>query len=281
MRTSDRIFVEIPITITGTDPAGQQFAESTRAIVLSRRGARIISKHALFPEQHLTLRCLKTGLDAPVRVVGPIMAEGEVCHYGIAFLQPEVNIWGIHFPVLDGTENPAGRLFLECADCHVQEVVHLDVFELEVFLANKYLARPCSQCATRTSWLRSASKEESLPAERAAPESPPSYSQERKSPRINLKVLVCLRHPEYGQDVVSTENVSRGGFRFRSQKDYPSGTVLEAALPYSAGAANIFTPVRIVHRSVGVGAQNFAYGVAYVPAPLAPSLTGLRITQPK
>jgi hypothetical protein len=61
----------------------------------------------------------------------------------------------------------------------------------------------------------------------------------------------------------------------RSQMDYPIGTVVEAALPYSAGSANIFTPARIVHKELAVGAKTFAYGVAYVPSPVARSLTGL------
>ena len=280
MRTSDRIFVEIPITIVGTNMAGQHFVESTNAIVLSRRGARIIASQALAPDQRLTIQCVKTGKEAVARVVGPIMGEGSACHYGIAFLQPDINIWGVHFPVLDGTENPASRMFLECAECHAQEVVHLDVFELEVFLANRFLTRACPKCAKRTAWMRSASREGPSPANPAIPD-PTIATQERKSPRIKLEVPVCLRNPQFGEEVVTTENVSRGGFRVRSQKDYPLGTVLEAALPYSPGAANIFTPARIVHKQVGIGANTFAYGIAYVPAPLAPSLTGLRITQPK
>jgi hypothetical protein len=280
MRTSDRIFMEIPIVISGIDPQNRPFVENAKALVISRRGAKIISTHALVPQQELILRCLKTGLDAAVRVVGPITGEVEGCHYGVAFLHPEVNVWGINFPLLDGTENPAGRVFLECADCGAQEVAHLDVFELEVLLANECLSRPCKHCNGTTLWMRSAAREEPVPAGQAAP-APRHTIQERKWPRINLRVVVCLRNSVQGEEVVSTENVSRGGFRFVSHKDYPVGTVIEAALPYSQGAANIFTPARIVHRELGVGAKTFAYGVAYIPSPLAPSLTGMRITHPK
>jgi len=280
MRTSDRIFLEIPIIISGTDPGGRKFVENARAVVLSRRGARIISRQALVPEQKLALRCLKTGLETEVRVVGPIMGKEEGCHFGIAFLQPDVNVWGIEFPLLDGTENPASRMFLECVNCHAQEVVHLDVFELEVFLANACLTRACTRCDTSSVWVRGESKPEPVPAGRAAPDVRHSI-QERKSPRINLKIPVCLHHSTQGQEVVTTDNVSRGGFRITSKKDYPVGAILEAALPYSPGAANIFTPVRIVHRELMVGAETFIYRVTYVPSPAAPSLTGLRITQPK
>jgi len=276
MRTSDRLFAEIPIIISGTDPEGRQFVENTMTLVVSQRGARIISKQALFPQQKLSIRCLKTGLDAAAQVLGPIMGEEEGCHFGVAILQPEVNIWGIHFPLLDGTENPAGRLVLECALCHTQEVVHLDVFELEVFLANQCLIRSCPRCVKSTLWTQSELSEESIPPERPTPR---HTVQERKFPRLNLKVQVCLRHSEYGQEVVTSENVSQGGFRIRSQRDYPVGTVFEAALPYSPRASNIFTPARIVYKQGGAEGTTFAYGLAYIPSPMAPSLTGLRITQ--
>lgn len=280
MRTSDRIFLEVPITLSGTNAAGHEFEETTRALVLSRRGARIISREALFPEQILTIRCLPTGLDTTVRVIGPIMGKGEGCHYGLAFLTPDASVWGIKFPLLDGTENPAGRIFLSCAACHAREVVHLDVFELEVFLANACISRPCSHCNASTLWMRTAVKEEVAAVDRTDPR-PRHTVQERKSPRVDLKVAVCIRHPELGQEIATTENVSRGGFRVKSQSEYAIGAVVEAALPYAPGAANIFTPARIVHKELGIGARAYLYGMAYIPAPVARSLTGLRITQSK
>ena len=86
MRTSDRVYLETAIIISGTDSAGRKFVENTRALVLSRRGARIVSKHDLVPQQKLTIRCLKTGLDTGVRVVGPIMGAEEGCHFGVALV---------------------------------------------------------------------------------------------------------------------------------------------------------------------------------------------------
>lgn len=280
MRTSDRVFLDIEIIISGTDPAGRQFVENTKAVVLSRRGARIISREALAPEQVLKVRCVRTGLSTAVRVVGSIMNSDGARHFGVAFLQPDVNVWGIQFPVLDGTENPAGRVFVTCSSCHTQEVVHLDVFELEVFLANTCITRPCLKCKTPTLWMRAAPKDKPSPASPAAPRIRHTI-QERKMPRVSLKVAVCIRHALHGQEIATTENVSRSGFRMRSQRDYPLGTVVEVALPYSPGAANIFTPAKIVHKELAVGGATFAYGVAYVPSPMARSLTGLRITHGK
>jgi hypothetical protein len=208
------------------------------------------------------------------------MGDEESCHFAVAFLHPEVSFWGVCFPLLDGTESAAGRVFLECASCSAQEVAHLDVFELEVLLANECLRRPCQRCNQPSLWIRAAAKEELIPAVRAVADSF-HRRQERKSPRITLKADACVRNPKGGEEVVTTENVSRGGFRFLGRKDYPIGATIEAALPYSAGAANIFTPARIVHRQEGFKVEMFAYGVAYLPSSLAPSLTGMRITQAK
>lgn len=278
MRTSDRLLMEVAIVISGTDPAGRKFVEKTKALVLNRRGAEIVSRQSLAPQQKITIRCVKTGLETAVRVVGPIQGAVEGCHFGVAFLDPEVNIWGIEFPLLDGTQNPAGRLVLECADCHAQEVVHLDVLELQVFHANDCLIRSCPRCKKATLWMRFEARVESTPHKDAAPR-PLHAMQERKHPRINVKVDVCLRHPQYGEEVVSSENISRGGFRVISHRDYPLGTVVDAALPYSPRAANIFTPARIVYKEGEGEGRPFAYGFAYIPSPLAPSLTGLRIAQ--
>ena len=142
MRTSDRVYLETAIIISGTDSTGQRFEENTKAVVLSRRGAEIVSKLPLVPQQVLAMQCLKTGVDTG----GPNKGAREGCHFGIARLQPEVNVWGMDFPVLDGSESSVGRVVVECADCGAREVVHLDVFELEVLQTNECLQRPCKQC---------------------------------------------------------------------------------------------------------------------------------------
>ncbi len=266
MRTSDRVCLEIPITIAGRDATGRNFEESTRTLVLCRTGARIISKQVMVPRQKLTIRCLKTGLETSAQVVAPILGEEEGCRFGVAILPPEANVWGITFPVLSGTENPAGRVFLECAECLSLEVVHLDISELEILLVNECITRPCPQCKRATLWMRAASRGELVPVNQA--NSPPRHTtQERKSPRIKLRVAACLRNIMLGEETVLTENVSRGGFRFLSHKDYPIGASIEAALQYSPGAANIFTPARIVYKEPRAIEGTFAHGVAYIQEP--------------
>ncbi|MBZ5561802.1 MAG: PilZ domain-containing protein [Acidobacteriia bacterium] len=280
VRNSDRVYLELPIILMGTDRKGQKFVEETRTLVVARNGAKIISRHILVPDQKLRIRCVKTGRESELRVAGPIGGDGEDYHYGVEILEAGPDFWGIDFPLLSVAERAASRLLLECMHCHWQEVAYLDVFELEVLLANECLARPCKRCAVTSMWIAPGpAGEQSVKNEKVL--NPRHSIQERKDPRVSLMVDACIRHPVYGDEVVHTENVSRGGFRFRSSRDYPIATLLEVALPYVPGAANIFAPVRIVYREDPPTQAKRAYGVAYVPTQMASSLTGMKISTPE
>ncbi len=279
VRSSDRVYLEIPIVLTGTDPAGREFVEETKTLVVGGRGAKIKSRHALVPQQRLRIRCLKTGRVSDLRVAGPIGGDEEGGHYGVELLNAGTDFWGISFPLLTSAGRAASRMLLECTRCHSQEVAHLDVFELEVLLANECLMRSCRQCKDSSLWIPPALEGgESAISDLASISRHPIH--ERKDPRISLRVDACIRHPVYGDEVVVTENVSRGGFRFRSTRDYPIASLIEAALPYVPGAANIFAPARIVYREDHPTQAMRAYGVAYVPTQMASSLTGMRISTP-
>ncbi len=279
MRSSDRVYLELPIVLAGTDANGREFVEETKTLVVGQRGAKIISRHTLAPQQRLRIRCVKTERESDLRIVGPIGGDEEGCYYGVEVLEAGTDFWGVNFPLLTTTGRAASRLLLECTRCHSQEVVHLDVFELEVLLANECLMRSCARCTTPSIWTSLALG--SAPSGTSGTGSTARhFIHERKDPRINLKVDVCIRHPVYGDDVAVTENVSRGGLRFRSCKVYPVSTLIEAALPYVPGAANIFAPARIVYKEDLPAVAIAAYGVAYVPTQMASSLTGMRISTP-
>jgi hypothetical protein len=277
-RSSDRVYLELPVILTGTDASGRKFVEETRTLVVNRRGAKIVSRHSLAPQQKLQIRCVRSGQDSDLRVVGPIGGDEEGFYYGIELLNAGAKFWGINFPPLTGAGKGASSVLLECTRCNAQEVAHLGVFELEVLLANECLMRPCSQCLDATLWMPPAPRAET--SSRAIPSVPHPPLYDRKNPRIHLKVDVCIRHAVCGDETVATDNVSRGGFRFRSKKGYAVATLLEVALPYIPGAANIFAPARIVYKEEPSADGRAAYGVAFVPCQFAPSLTGMRIASP-
>ena len=280
IRSSDRVYLELPINLSGTDATGREFSEDTRTLVVSRRGAKIVSSHPLLPQQTVRIHSLKTGLVSESRVVGAIAQDEEGMHYGVEVLNAGKDFWGIRFPSLEDSSSAACRVLLGCTLCGMQEVVHLDVFELEVLMAKEWLMRQCSECQRICLWVFAELEEEEPPASKETAPTPGHAVHERRSPRVNLAVDVCIRHPDRSIEVAVTENVSQGGFRFKSAMDYPIGTLIEAALPYVAAAANIFAPARIVYREELPDGSMKAYGVAYLPAQTASSLTGLRISHP-
>jgi len=62
---------------------------------------------------------------------------------------------------------------------------------------------------------------------------------------------------------VLTENVSRGGFAFKSRKSYFVGGGAEVAMPFSANGGNIFTRARFVNARKLPDEDATLYGVRY------------------
>lgn len=272
-RRSDRITLELPIQVSGTDGMGKGFMQDTRTLVLSRHGAKIVLRCKLVPEQELNIRSHRTGKEADVRVVGQIGGGPEGYFYGVEFLDPGVNLWDIEFPPLVESEKAVARVLLECVRCHTRELTYLNEFEAEVFEANACLSRHCRRCTDTSLWKQSLAQppSEQIPlpvSPQAAPETtatpPPRTENERKEVRVSLKISACIRSARSGEEVVVTENISRGGFCFRSPKQYAEGSFIEVAVPYSRGVGNIFAPAWIEHAEELPAEGVTLYGVSYV-----------------
>jgi PilZ domain len=266
-RRSDRVPLELPIVVTGTDAMGAGFLEQTRTIMLGRHGAKILITRKLAPDQEINIRCLKTARETDARIVGQLGTEGDGYLYGVELLESEANIWDIDFPEISEAEAAVGRVLLECVRCHSQELTYLDEFEVEVLEANQMLSRNCRKCTDTSMWKKSTPREgaELPPSPPAREERARRTSNDRKHVRLDLKVDVAVRHPQLGEEVAVTVNVSRGGFRFKSRKGYGEDWVIEAALPYSRTGANIYTPARVVYVGESPQDKSYVYGVMYIP----------------
>jgi hypothetical protein len=272
-RRSDRVVIELPLVVTGIDCMGDMFLEESKTAVVGRHGAKILLTRKLVPDQEINIRCHATDRESDVRVVGQIGTSPQgTFYYGVALLDPGIDLWGIEFPPAEEAEGAVGRVLLECQRCHARELVYLYEFEAEVLEANQCLSRHCRKCGDTSVWRETTPQPaEELPPEAKAvpapvPPPPKRTKNDRKHVRLDLKVNVCIRDPMYGEEVAVTENVSRGGFRFRSKKHYAEGWLIEVALPYSPGGPNIFAAARIMYAAeLGTGGES-AYGVAYVPA---------------
>lgn len=271
-RRSDRISVQLPIIVSGVDALGKDFVESARTIVIARYGAKILSQHKLAPQLEITIRCLMTDEESDARVVGQVGQDPEGIYYGLELLNQEVDLWGVEFPPIEESATAIGRVLLQCIRCQRRELVYLNEFDAEVLERSRSLWRHCKRCADtnlwKETWLRADEElpQEVEPAVPVLPPPPPKRTQnDRKHVRLELQMEACIRDPQGWEEVLVTENISRGGLRFRSQKHYGEGWMIEVALPYSHGGANIFSAARIKYVQQVPGEAEQVYGVAYTP----------------
>jgi hypothetical protein len=298
LRSSSRIPKQLAILLVGSDMEGKAFSEETKTVVLSRHGAGIVSQYTLSAEQELIIRVMDTDKEAEVRVVGQLASEDGRYIYGVAFLDPTLDFWDIEFPPITTSEKEAGRRLLECSSCKGRETVdHTDV-ESDVFTINQGVVRYCKRCGSSTMWkLPSVAVEPQpvFPQRQAAPgpqpvaaqveqppNAPPSVTLEpvtattttlqhsgraenrRKHVRTRVHFKGCVRYLHFADDIVSCEDMSRGGLRFKSSKRYSEKSIIEVAAPYSPGSPSIFVSAQIVFVQELPNEKLFRYGVTYL-----------------
>jgi len=283
LRRSSRIPKEIPILLVGSDMEGKTFSEKAKTVLLSRHGAGIVSEYKLSPEQELILRSLETNRETEVRVVGQLGSAGGSYTYGVAFLDQSIDFWGMEFPPMSQSEKDANRVLLQCASCKAHEMVQQSDLESDVYMVNEGIVRFCKNCGSSTFWKRAddAAEGEAAPPQIEEepdfpePEEPESIdspadlqptlrpANRRKYLRTKVNFKACIRTFAFGDDIVTCEDISRGGLRFKSRKHYSVKADIEVASPYSPGSLNIFVRGQIVHVEEAPGEKSFRCGVAY------------------
>src|SRR6202040_3848236 len=89
----------------------------------------------------------------------------------------------------------------------------------------------------------------------------------RNRPRVKARVLACIRRRGFQEEVAVCEDLSKGGIAFRSRNEYPKGTRVEVAVPFTPGAGAIFVPIRIAFPEPLRSAGLFRHGAAYLKPP--------------
>ena len=279
--------------MVGSDMEGKMFSEQTKTVLISRHGAGIVSQYALYAEQELILRRLDTNKEAEIRVVGQLGADGNTYTYGVAFLDPEMDLWGIKFPGMTDSEKVASRVLLQCSSCKTRETVEQSDLESDVYLVNEGIVRSCKKCGSSTFWKQATDDESNelvpvgtistlefgekegaaatpptaLPAEVPEPaptaKAPGRVENRRKHVRTKVSFKACIRSYTFGDDIVACEDISRGGLRFKTRKAYVPQTDIEVAVPYSPGTQSIFVRAQIVHVEELKGERRYRCGVCY------------------
>lgn len=270
MRQSDRVSLRLQVQASWLTHNGTTVKQPAQTLLVSRNGGVIRLQEKLFPGQEFTLQRKLEGdqtKSARARIVAEIDREPEGFIYAIAILEPRADFWDIDFPAPHKAEEALARLLMECSFCERREVVYLNEMELKSFEVRKCVARLCRHCDSPSIWIEAQSDSQ-------APEALPSRSavEERVIPRRNrtrvkARVLACIRRRGFQEEVVVCEDLSKGGISFRSRNQYPEGTRLEVAVPYTPGAGAIFVPIRIVFSQAIASAGLFRHGAAYLRPP--------------
>jgi len=268
-RRSDRLMLTIPLAVEGLDAKGQPFKDEARTISLNRHGARIRIERPLRVGQTIVLTNLVGRRQAEFRVVGPVAPVTERGgEWGVEYLDMRQNIWGIQFPPPGDAVRGNSKALLECRQCQSVTLMRISLVELEVLETSGLLIKPCTICEQETPWGH-AEKQVAMtgPPEESAmmPEAQAAAHRvdRRKHRRIALQMPVLIRDYYGGSEITKTENVSKGGFCFVSERQYQVGAGLLVVCPYKPGTPNIEVRARVV-RSQGVeGTERRVYGVRY------------------
>ncbi|MGH9396970.1 MAG: PilZ domain-containing protein [Terriglobia bacterium] len=282
-RRSDRLTMTFPLIVRGEDENGIAFECEAHTINVNRHGARIRISRLLRSGQQVRVLNTLSRKEAVFRVAGPLVPltekGGEFGFTGPISLddpgQTEptgesvaqgASLWGIRFPPAPGGEDESPKALLACRKCQGMEMVRLGMIEIEVLETAGIFARHCVACHSMTTWgyaeseIRAAGEALSPAAPAGAPTSP---RERRKHRRAVLQMPILIRDYFGGIEVTKSENVSKGGIGFASEKVYQLGEGIMVACPYHKHGENIEVPAHIVSCREMDGAHRKIYGVRY------------------
>lgn len=85
----------------------------------------------------------------------------------------------------------------------------------------------------------------------------------RKHPRTKVSYKACIRRSGFAEEIVTCEDMSKGGICFKSRKQYFPRTSIEVAVPYAPGGNAIFVPAEIAWVVEITKDKLYKCGVAY------------------
>jgi PilZ domain-containing protein len=279
LRQSDRVSFRIPLEASWMDGSGLVRRLVAHSLLISRNGGVLRMQEKFFPGQEISLKRPLEGngiRSARARIVAEIDHEPEGFLYAVHILEPRSDFWDVEFPSPHKAEEALARLLMECSFCERREVVYLNELELKSFESRKCVARICKVCEAPSIWVEAQS-------ELVSPESQAARGSEvrrladtheddrilprRNRTRVKARVLACIRRRGFQEEVAVCEDLSKGGIAFRSRNQYPEGTRVEIAVPFTPGSGAIFVPIRIVFSQPIPSAGLFRHGAAYLKPP--------------
>ncbi len=272
LRQSDRVRFRMPVEVSWVSSAGLTITQNAETLLVSRNGGVLRLTEKLSMGQELHLRRNLEGdnwKNTRARVVAEIDQDPPNHFlYAIHILDPRSDFWDIDFPAPHNAEEALARLLMECSFCQRREVVYLDELQLKSFEVRKCIARVCKLCDSPSIWIESQSEIRDPESGAHGPAEDERVIPRRNRARIKARVLACIRHRGFQEEIAVCEDLSKGGLSFRSRNQYPEGSRVEVAVPFTPGTGAIFVPIRIVFSQAIPTAGLYRHGAAYIKPPL-------------
>ena len=272
LRQSDRVRFRMPVEASWVSSAGATVTQNAETLLVSRNGGVLRLTEKLSMGQELHLRRSLDGdqwKNTRARVVAEIDQDPPNHFiYAVHILDPRADFWDIEFPAPHKAEEALARLLMECSFCQRREVVYLNELQLKSFEIRKCIARVCKLCDSPSIWIESQSEIRDPGNGVPTPPVDERVIPRRNRTRIKARVLASIRHRGFQEEIAVCEDLSKGGLSFRSRNQYPEGTRLEVAVPFTPGTGAIFVPIRIVFSQAIPTAGLYRHGAAYIKPPL-------------
>ena len=271
LRQSDRISLRMPVEASWATAAGATFTQTVETLLVSRNGGVLRFTEKLEAGQELHLRRFIQGdqwKNTRARVVAEIDQDANGFLYAIHILDARCDFWDIDFPSPHKAEEALARLLMECSFCQRREVVYLNELQLKSFEVRKCVARHCRHCDSPSIWIETLSESPGGEGDGTRAATEERVVPRRNRTRVKARVLACIRRRGFAEEVVVCEDLSKGGISFRSRNQYPEGSRVEVAVPFTPGTGAIFVPIRIVFSQAIPTAGLHRHGAAYIKPPM-------------
>jgi len=271
LRQSDRVSFRMPVEASWVTAGGTPVKHTAETLLVSRNGGVLRLTEKLSMGQELHLRRHHEGdhwKSTRARVVAEIDQEPNGFLYAIHLLEARSDFWDIEFPAPHKSEEALARLLMECSFCQRREVVYLNELELKSFEIRKCVARVCRHCDSPSIWIESQSEVRAIDNNTGQPTVEERVIPRRNRTRIKARILACIRRRGFQEEIAVCEDLSKGGLSFRSRNQYPEGSRVEVAVPFTPGTGAIFVPIRIVFSQAIPTAGLYRHGAAYIKPPL-------------
>ncbi len=271
-RRSDRLLLTIPLLVEGKDAEGRAFQSDAQTLVLNRHGGRIRATRRLESGQTVRITNRMSRRSSDFRVIGPVSPVSEQGgDYGVEYLHPGEDIWGIQFPPLRDGEVEKSNALLECRKCGQVKLVPVSLVEVEVLETSGILSKHCESCDATSQWAHT-KKQITMPGPPGAGKKPqpntesPSATGDnrRRFRRVSLHLPARICDYDGGVEITRSENISKGGFCFSSEKRYQPGQGIMVTCPYDSAGANIEVRARVVNCIETKGNRSKVYGIEFL-----------------